>query len=180
MPSAGDASRGPMRVPLRLRRDRLDEPTNHHVDPHGVSRDGRMSRTLDQSERRAGQIGELFTDCVRADPIGRPVDDVHGAADGFRELLERLCGEKTRIQTGVGGGYQCLGVDVGRPRHHVLDLLGGVRLGEHLAEEVLAELVKAALQPMPSVVRLDAVRVLECRQPQPFAFGFQLRGGHAA
>ena len=170
----------PVRVPQRLRRDRLDEPTNHHVDPHGVSRDGRMSRTLDQSERRTGQIGELFTDCVRADPIGRPVDDVHGAADGFRELFEWLCGEKTRIQTGVGGRRS---VSASMSADH--DIMSSICLvecasGEHLAEEVLAEVVKAALQPMPSVVRLDAVRVLECRQPQPFAFGFQLRGGHAA
>ena len=72
------------------------------------------------------------------------------------------------------GVDECLGIGLGRPQQGVLDLFGGMRLGEHLGEIELPEIRQVAVQPIVPRVFLPALWVVESALP---AGKFEIRAG---
>ena len=107
-----------------------------------------MARAVERDECPARQLGELGTGRMRPDGIVPAVDDEDGTAHARGQLASLV---------GVFDTARALRRDehlrrrLERPAHGVLDLLGRVRLGEHLREEELEE-VGVMLEPVLAVV----------------------------
>ncbi len=139
------------------RRRRAREVTQEQVDLDRISRVRRVARTVERDESPARQLGELGTGRMRPDRIVPAVDDEDGTAHARGQLaslvgvLDTACALRRD---------EHLRRRLERPVHGVLDLLGRVRLGEHLREEELEE-VGVMLEPVlavvlqPSLVRIE-------------------------
>ena len=117
------------------------------VDLDRVAGLGAVAAALDGDQHAAGQLGHRRTDGQGSQPVVVPVDDQHRAADpaqdGLHLLPARRLGSQLGQDEGLGGRLQ-------PPADHVLDLLGGVGLGEDLAGEELEEAPVVA-QPVVAV-----------------------------
>ena len=138
----------------RLRADELAEQA---VDADRVARVRAVPGALQRDERSTGDPRELGAHLERPDRVVGPVDHQHGARDALAEAreLRRIVqlaaeiGERERLRRRLQA-----------PPDAVLDLLGRVRLGEHLPEEELEE-VAVVLEPVVAVVLGPALVGLE-------------------
>jgi hypothetical protein len=100
-------------------------------------------------------------------PVDVAVDHEHRTPNPRADVRELLATAQVERGRGVREG---LGVGLETPSDAVLDLLGRVRLVEHLAEEVLEEPLVVAL-PVVAVVRRPALLgfelLLEARDDRP-------------
>ncbi len=134
---------------LRAAGELAQEP----VDLDGVAGLGAVAGAFERDERAAGGLGERGALGVRADAVGVAVDDERGAAHARGRVREGLQPAQAERRGGVG---ERLGVGLERPFDAVLDLLGRVRLVEHLGEEELQE-PAVVLAPVVAVVHRPRV-----------------------
>ena len=119
------------RVQLRAAAAGRDELAQQPVDPHRVARVRAVAGALERDERAAGHLGELLADHERAGPRRSvAVDHQHRAADP-RGTVARTPRASCSSRPSYGERER-LRRRVEPPADAVLDLLGRVRLGEHL------------------------------------------------
>ena len=127
---------------------RADELTQQAVDADRVARVRAVPGALQRDERSTGDPRELGAHLERPDRVVGPVDHQHGTRDALAEAreLRRIVQPAAEI-----GERQRLRRRLQAPPDAVLDLLGRVRLGEHLPEEELEE-VAVVLEPVVAIV----------------------------
>jgi hypothetical protein len=133
------------------------EVVDEQVDPDRVAEEEAVATALDQHEGRLGQLGEPPADAVRAHPVVGPVDHEHRTPDLATGVLERLASHPVAAKASRRRVDQHLWIRGGRPGQPILTLLGRVRLGEHLAEEEVPEVVEVTFEPVVPVVLRPAL-----------------------
>ncbi len=135
------------------RADRVDELFDQPVDDDRIARLRAVPSPADGDELAAGQLGEGHAGRVRTDAVVVAVDDEHGRGDSRADGAEalELAGLLAPRRIDQHRRWDLLA-----PLDAVLDLLGRVRLVEHLGEEELGE-VAVVLQPVVAVVLGPAV-----------------------
>jgi hypothetical protein len=108
---------------------------------------------LHRDEGSPGHLRQLLADDERPDRVVGAVDDEHRAGDAAADLPEGFAVVQLPALVSQGQGRP---IGVQAPSDAVLDLLGRVRLGEHLAEEELEE-VAVVLEPVVAVVLVPPV-----------------------
>ena len=139
--------------PARRRGRRRGEVAQQEVDADGIARVRAVPGALHRNERPAGHVRELLADDRGPDRVVGAVDDEHGTRNAPAQARELVAVVQLPPEVCQGQG---LGRGLEAPAHAVLDLLGRVRLGEHLAEEELQE-VAVVLEPVVAVVLAPAV-----------------------
>ena len=126
--------------------DAVEQVAQHQVDLHRIAGLGRVARALQPDQPAPCQLRHAHAALELDDVVVGAVDDHHRAAQAPQERLDLFCARDARRRTACRD--QGLGIRVEAPGDAVLDLLGRVRLGEHLAEE---ELEEPAIVPQPEV-----------------------------
>ncbi len=168
------AARGPH--PRRPGRGRghqtVDDLADQLVHAHRVAGGQAVPGAVQQHQGTAGQLGKPLPARRRDHLVRGAVQHGDGAAhppaDRFQRGADRAV-QAQRARNGVGQGRGC---DLQTPPDAVLDLLGGVRLAEHRAEEELQELGVATLAPAV-LVELPPAGVLR----QPLVVGVPVPAG---
>src|SRR2546421_6230998 len=109
---------------------------------------GAMSASLDGHQRPARKLGQPGTSREGVEGILIAVDDKHRAAYAASEFLGSLF---VHYERSILVCDQHLWCCLKPPAHHVLDLLGGVRLGEDLGHEEF-EKAPVVLEPVVAIV----------------------------
>ena len=119
--------------------DALGELAQQQVDLHRVARLRRVARALEPDELAAGQLGRPARRARTATMWSSvPWMTTTGQRDRAAERLDRLV-RSARPDVAPRVAISVSAVVSQAPGDAVLDLLGRVRLGEHLAEEELEE-----------------------------------------
>ena len=137
-------------APRRL--EAVDELRDQVVDLHRVARRRAVPGVLEQHQLPAGELGQPLAERGRPDAVLGAVHHDDRARHLPGQRRDRLAHRTVAPEPPRRGVREDLRRDLVRPPDAVLDLLGRVRLGEHLPEEELGEVVVAAAQPVVLVV----------------------------
>ncbi len=174
-PGGGRRQRAP---PRTQRFEASGEVVDQPVHQHGLACVGKVAGAGDADVLRAHQLGEGEAALERLAVVAVALDDEHRAAHAAAGLLDLLPARGGRLLV----DHQELDRTVEPVRDGVLDLLGRVRLREHLAEEELeeatmvgADVVAVLLLPpvgcralfVEGLPRGDAPRVARDEQREP-------------
>ena len=157
--AAGAAPRDPACGPVGRGLHRVDELLDQVVDADRVAGVRAVPDALEQDQRRRRSARRAAAPIVgRADLVVGAVDD-HAPGTAPARTAARAASPRRRA--GPAARRWCRPASAAAiseaPADAVLDLLGRVRLVEHLAEEEAEEVVVAALEPV----------VLGCTSPSP-------------
>ena len=125
-------------------RDLVGELGNQPGDLHRVPAVWQVPGAVKHHQFTAAQLGQPPSPAHRLAAVIGAVQDAHRAAHPAAQRLGLACG---RRGSSFPFGDHRLGVGLQRPAHRVLVLLGGMRLGQLLAEEELNPLPVAAVLP---------------------------------
>ena len=135
---------------LRLRRRRpVDELAQGSVDLRRVARLRAVAGPLERHQGPAGELGQGRPLRMGHDRVPIAVDHERRAADPLGKLADALAADGGQRDVGLGERRR---IGLEGPADAVLDLLGRVRLAEHLAEEEPEEVLVLRRAATPVVV----------------------------
>src|SRR5262249_21192242 len=139
---------------------RAHELGERQVDRHRLAALRRVPDLREGHECAASRLGQLFAVAVRKDPVLRAVDDEHRALHAPRQR-ELLLAREAAATAAVRRSDERLRVGLEPPADAVLDLLGRVRLAEHVPHPPLDEV---GIPPAP-VLGVELAPALRRERP---------------
>ncbi len=148
------------------RRQSVHEVAQQQVEANWITPVGRVARSLEHDKLTAERRCQPFTAAQSGDVVVAAVHDQARASHLRREVVGS--GATGIMVPVVGGAFEVgsalccddrLGCGLEPPLDRVLELLGRVRLGEHLAHEELDEAGPVTLPVVPVVLRPTFVSV---------------------